>query len=165
MQYLKPILLLLAVILSVNTAASQSINWMEMKKAQAKASETGKKVMIYAEAKWCGYCKKMEQQVFPRKSVQDSLHKYFYPVRLDIESTRKITFGGRTLSQRMLARKFRVRSTPTMIFLNASGEVMGTQPGFMRAEIFDKLLSFVGSEIYREQKFKAYLNEHGVELN
>lgn len=136
-----------------------------MEQAQAKAAKTGKKVMIYAEAKWCGYCKKMEQQVFPEESVQDSLHKYFYPVRLDIESNKKVKFAGKTFSQQMLARKFRVSSTPTMIFLNSDGKVIGAQPGFMRAAIFDKLLSYVGAELFNELEFKSYLEQHGVSLD
>lgn len=145
-------------------AAGQSIQWVSLEEAQKKAADTNKKVFIYAEAQWCGYCKKMEAKVFPQKSVQDSLHKYFYPVRIDIESTDKVKFGDRSYSEQMLARKFRVQATPTMIFLNSGGEVMGTQPGFIPADIFDKLLGYVGTELFNELPFEEYLKREGVSL-
>lgn len=147
------------------TLVAQSIDWVSLEEAQAKASQSDKKVMIFAEAEWCGYCKKMYKEVFPKKSVQDSLHKYFYPVRLDIESQEKVIFNGMEFTQQMLTRKFRVTGTPTVIFINAKGEVLGTQPGFMRSEIFDKLLSYVGDELFRKLNFKTYLKQHGVSVN
>lgn len=67
----------------------ESIDWMPLQEAQKKATETGKKVLIYAEAQWCGYCKKMNKQVFSQQSVRDSLLKYFHPVHIDIESDEK----------------------------------------------------------------------------
>ncbi len=147
------------------TAVSQPIEWVSLEEAQTKAPQQGKKVMIYAEAEWCGYCKKMNQEVFPQESVADSLQKYFLPVRIDIESNRKTVLNGEELSEQMLAQKFRVTGTPTMIFLDSEGKVLGTQPGFLRAEVFDKLLAYVGAELYNELEFKDYLEQNGVMVN
>lgn len=146
------------------TAFSQPIEWISLEKAQEKASQQDKKVFIYAEAEWCGYCKKMNQEVFPQESVADSLQKYFFPVRIDIESNKKTILNGEEFTQQMLAQKFRVTATPTMIFLDSEGEVLGGQPGFMRAEVFDKLLSYVGSELFKELEFKDYLEKNGVSV-
>lgn len=142
----------------------QSINWVSISEAQKLADENDKKVMIFAEAEWCGYCKKMNKQVFPQQSVQDSLHKYFFPVRIDVESEKKITFNGKQLSEQQLSRKFRVSSTPTFIFLNSEGDIIGTQPGYLPSEVFDKLLAFVGMDLTGTVSFKQYLKEHGVKI-
>lgn len=149
--------------LSVDTTA-QSLEWMSMEKAQKLASQNNKKVMLYAEAEWCGYCKKMNKQVFPQQTVIDSLQKYFYPVRIDIESDEKLTFNGEEYSERSLARKFRVTQTPTTVFLDPEGNVIGAQPGFLRTEIFDKLLAYVGNDLYGKIGFKEYAKRYGVEL-
>jgi thioredoxin-related protein len=143
---------------------AQSINWLSLQEAQSKAAEDNKKVLIFAEADWCGYCQKMNQKVFPESSVADSLGKYFYPVRLNIESGDKIQFNGQTITEQSLARRFRARSrTPTTVFLDSEGAVIGTQPGFMPQHIFDKLLGYVGSDLYNQFAFKKYLNKHDVE--
>lgn len=159
------LLTLIGFLLVGSKAAAQSIEWMSLEEAQNQASETGKKVFIYAEAEWCGYCKKMNKQVFPQQSVQDSLMKYFHPVRVDIESDKKLVFNDEEFTQQMLSRKFRVSGTPTMIFIDSDGETLGTQPGFIEAKVFDKLLAYVGSNLFDELDFKEYLGQHGVSVN
>lgn len=146
-------------------ASSQSIDWMSLEEAQEKAPQNDKKIFIYAEAEWCGYCQRMNEEVLPKKSVIDSLEKYFQPVRIDIESKEKEVFHDKKYTQEVLAQKFRVTGTPTMIFLNADGEVLGTQPGFMRADVLDKLLAYVGTDLFNELEFKAYLEQQGVDIS
>lgn len=147
-----------------SAAAAQSIEWKSMEEAQKLASEDNKKVMLYAEAEWCGYCKKMNKQTFPDKSVTDSLNKYFHPVRIDIESDKKLRFNGEEFTEQSLARKFRVYSTPTTIFFEPDGSIVGTQPGFLPPDVFDKLLAFIGSDLHGKIKFEKYLNDHGVKI-
>lgn len=148
----------------VSSQAQSGLDWKSLSKAQKLAEKNNKKVMIFAEAEWCGYCKKMHNEVFPESTVQDSLHKYFYPVKLDIESDRKIVFNDEAMTERQLARRFRISSTPTFIFLSSGGNTIGGQPGFLPAEIFDKLVSFVGSDLTGRESFKVYLKKHGVEV-
>ncbi len=121
--------------------------------------------MLFVEAEWCGYCKKMYEEVFPKQTVQDSLHKYFYPVKVDVESDRQIVLNGNSLTEQQLARQFRASSTPTFIFLDQNGNTIGRQPGFLTANIFDKLVAFVGSDLTGKQSFKKYLKNHGVDIN
>lgn len=164
MQNLKILLLIVTVLFFVVPIQAQSIDWLALEKAQTLAEQENKKVMIFAEAKWCGYCKKMYNKVFPEQSVQDSLEKYFYPVRVDIESDKTITFNGEQLTEKEFAREFRIRSTPTMIFLDPKGNVIGGQPGYMPPNVFDKLLAFVGADLVGAMPFKQYLEENGVDL-
>lgn len=156
--------LLVVLLGTLSVAAQQDIKWKSLSKAQELAKENDKKVMLFAEAKWCGYCKKMYSEVFPEKTVQDSLHKYFYPVKVDIESDQEVIFNGRSLTQRQLARQFRVSSTPTFIFLDQDGGTIGRQPGFLPKNIFDKLVAFVGADLTGKQSFKQYLKNHGVDV-
>lgn len=133
------------------------INWYSLEDAQKQAESTDKKVLIYMEAQWCGYCKKMEREVFPQKEVQQMLHKYYYPVRLDIESENQIQFRGKTMTEQQLANTIRVRGTPTYLFLDGDGKILGKQPGFLPADTFKALLAFVGTDAYGQMKFEEYL--------
>jgi len=141
------------------TASAQSIDWLSLEDARNKASENGKKVMLYFEADWCQYCQKMNKEVFPKSPVIDSLHTYFYPVRIDIDSEEEVRFNGRNITEKSLAQKFRALRTPTTIFMDAEGSVIGTQPGYLPVHIFTKLLSYVGSEAYGHTAFDEYLAE------
>lgn len=153
------IILFIAALFYQLPAQAQSINWLPMEKAQKLAAQNNKKVMIYAFASWCGYCKKVEAEVFPDEAVADSLHKYFYPVRIDIESNEKVTFNGQQFTEQVLSRRFRVYSTPTFIFLTPDGSVIGVQPGFMPADIFETMLGYVGDGYHQQMSFKQYLDK------
>ncbi|SMO54903.1 thioredoxin family protein [Fodinibius sediminis] len=146
-------------------ATAQTIDWMSLEKAQSLAAESGKKVLLYSEAQWCGYCKKMNKEVFPEQSVVDSLHKYFYPVRIDIESKDAVLFNDERFTEQSLARAFRAIRTPTTIFINSDGSLIGTQPGFLPAEIFDKLLAYVGRDYHRRLSFEEYLGNQGITID
>lgn len=130
--------------------AQDSIRWYSMQKAQALAKKYSKKVLIYAEASWCVYCDRMNTQVFPQQRVIDSLTAYYYPVRIDIESEQMIIFNGQEMTQQQFARKHRVRATPTFFFVNAEGEILGAQPGFIPADTFSRLLGYIGSGAYKK---------------
>lgn len=159
------LVLILAGFICTSNVQAQSINWISLSEAQERAVKDNKKVMIFAEAEWCGYCKKMYEEVFPEKSVQDSLHKYFHPVRIDIESNSKTTFNGKVFTEQELSRYFRATNTPTTIFVNEKGDVIGAQPGYLPPEIFDKLMAFVGRDLTGTIPFEQYLEKHGVELD
>jgi len=158
--------LVIAILLTTAvTAQAQSVNWVSLSKAQKLAAQNNKKVMLFAEAEWCGYCQKMHQKVFPKQTVQDSLHKYFYPVRIDIESGEKVVFNGKEYTEQSLSHKFRASRTPTTIFVNSEGSIIGTQPGFLPAKIFDKLLSFVGGDLVGKRTLNEYLKSHGIDVS
>ncbi|WP_440999752.1 thioredoxin family protein [Fodinibius sp. SL11] len=148
----------------VPVQAQSEVNWKSLSEAQELAKENDKKVMLFAEATWCGYCKKMYAEVFPQQAVQDSLHKYFYPVKVDLESDKKVIFNGGSITERELARQFRVSSTPTFIFLDQNGKTIGRQPGFLPPHIFDKLVAFVGADLTGKESFEKYLKKHGIDI-
>lgn len=156
-------LLILFVFLYMGTATAQppetafGIKWYSMKQAQEEASKTGKKIYLYSYAEWCTYCKKMENEVYPQEFVQETLGEFYYPVRVNIESDQPMTFNGDTLTGREFARKYRITATPTAFFIGSEGSILGTQPGFIPPDIFDALLSYVGSDAFKSYKFKEYM--------
>ena len=148
------------VLYAFSFSSSADITWYELKEAQQLAKLNGKKVLVYTEASWCGYCKKMDAEVFPVQAVQDSMKKYYYPVRVDIESDKKMVFNGETMTQTQFARKHRVRGTPTTFFVDSKGKILGAQPGFIPPKIFENLLSFVGSGAFGKIEFEEYVEKH-----
>jgi thioredoxin-related protein len=138
----------------------EEITWYSMQEAQELALENDKKVLVYAEAVWCTYCKKMENEVFPRQEVIDSLARYYYPVRVDIESDKKLVFNEETLTGSQFARKYRVQGTPTFFFIDKKGKILGAQPGFIPSDVFTNLLAFVGSDAHKRVSFEEYTEEN-----
>lgn len=140
--------------------STTKIAWYELKEAQQLAKANDKKVLIYAEAVWCTYCQKMEKEVFPEQEVIDAMAEYYYPVRVDIESDKKMEFNGDVLTGSQFARKYRVQGTPTTFFIDKEGKILGAQPGFIPADTFLNLLTFVGSDAYQSVSFDEYLEQN-----
>lgn len=132
------------------------IEWYDMKEAQELASTGEKKVMIYAEASWCTYCKKMEKEVFPRDDIQSTISQFFYPVRVDIESDNILTFNGSQMTEMEFTRSMGVRGTPTFLFVNGEGKILGGQPGFIPPDVFKALLTFIGSDAHNRISFNQF---------
>jgi thioredoxin-related protein len=130
--------------------------WVTLEQAQTQARDQGKYILLDVYTEWCGFCRRMIRETYADKRVQEALDRYFYPVRIDAESSRQVKFQGENFSMADLALAFGVQSFPTTIFLNPDGEPVALQPGFIEPGRFHKMLSFVGSESYRYQTFQQY---------
>lgn len=131
--------------------------WYSLEEAQKLAAENDKKVLVYAEAEWCPYCKRMKSEVFPQQEVHEATEEYFYPVLVDIESEDKLTFRGEEMTESEFSRGMRVSGTPTFIFIDSDGEIIAGQPGFIPADMYTRMLEFVGTDTYREQSFDEFM--------
>jgi len=127
-----------------------------METAQKLAQNDGKKVVVDFYASWCGYCKKMVDETYTSDVVGKTMNTYYHFVRVDIESDETLVFNGKSSSMKELAASFGVRSTPTYLFVDSDGKVIGAQPGFMPPPMFGLILSFVGSDAYKSQKFDDF---------
>lgn len=154
------------VAMSVNAFAqtgelAEAFEWREMGEAMKLAAENDKKVLVYANAVWCTYCKKMEKEIFSQEIVQNATNEDFYSVWIDIESEEELNFRGEKMSQIQFARIMRVTGTPTFIFFDSDGEIIAGQPGFIPQDLYLQILEFVGSDAYVDQSFGEFTEAAG----
>lgn len=154
-------LAVICLLVPVATVSAQytGVDWYEFKEAQQLAEKNGKKVLVYAEASWCSYCRKMEKEVLSKTDIQETMSQYFYPVRVDIESDKKMVFNGKEMTQQDFSRQMRVSGTPTFFFIDDEGSVIGAQPGFIPKDIYKSLLTYVGQDLQNQMQFKEYLKQ------
>lgn len=143
---------------TVEDSSQTDTKWYKMADAQKLAQENDRKVLIFAEASWCSYCKRMKQEVFPEADIQKTTTTYFYPVKVDIESVQLLEFNGEEMTEMQFSRQMRVSGTPTFFFIDEEGTVIGAQPGFIPKDTYKALLSYIGTETYNQVEFKDYLN-------
>jgi len=138
---------------------SDSLTWYTMEEAQELAKENDKKIFVFGQADWCHYCIKMEKEVFSKEEVIKSLNNYFYVVELTVDSDEELTFNGETYTMSHLSGMLGIDATPTLFFIDENGEFIARQPGFMPAQVFNKILTFVGTNTYKEMSFTEYHGE------
>lgn len=91
--------------------------------ALQEAKKQNKLVFIDFYTVWCGPCKSLSNSVFPREDVGEYFNKMFICCKLDAEREGK-----------EMAKKYAVSSYPTMLFVNAAGEVIARVSGAIPAE-------------------------------
>ncbi len=91
-----------------------------------KAKKENKFIFLDAYASWCGPCKWMAKEVFPKPEVGAAINPYYISAKIDMEK-------GEGLE---LAKKYNVRNYPTYLFFNPNGELVHRGLGSMPAQDF-----------------------------
>ena len=116
--------------------------------AFAEARKTGKPVLVDLYARWCGWCKVMEREVFTQPKFQQYAER-FVLLRVDVED-------GAAGSD--LQRRFRADSLPTLLLLDPKQSLLGQIEGYVET---DALIARLDSEL---QKYDAFLAAYEIAL-
>jgi thiol:disulfide interchange protein len=107
----------------VSSTAHADIKWEnDYAAAAAKSKESGKPIFIDFYTDWCGWCKKLEKDVYPNAKVE-ALADKFVMVKLDAER------GGKDQ-----AKAFQVKGFPTLVYVSAQGKELANNPGYKEAD-------------------------------
>ena len=124
--------------------AAGQVNWLTYDVGLKMAQEDNKHVFNYFTAPWCGYCRKMEREVFTDPRVIEMLNNDFIAVRIDGESRNELDIDGYRITERNLAiTEFGVRGYPTFWFLKPDGTKLGNFTGYRPTDFVLEALTFV----------------------
>src|SRR5512140_2171247 len=88
------------------------VKWRPIAAGEAEAKKTGKPVLYFFTADWCGPCHLLEQQVFARKEVADQIARDFVPI-LVLDRMRET--GTNAPEMTALAERYGLRGFPTLV--------------------------------------------------
>ena len=129
-----------------NTEEIASIKWVNIEEAQKLGKDEPRKVFVDVYTDWCGWCKKMDRSTFADEAVVDYVNENYYAVKLNAESSKKIIFNGKEMTEAYLARSMRVSGYPTIVFIDEKFTSIQPVPGYRNAVQFKKILKeFNGS--------------------
>jgi thioredoxin-related protein len=158
-------MLLFAIVMACGTAASargESIQWRDWNTGIRDAEASKRPMLVDVYTDWCGWCRRMDKDVYARPDVRDYLSKRFVTVRLDAEDETAALYEGRKYSYRTLASRFRVTGYPTTIFLRPGGEHIANVPGYVPADRFLLLLRYIGDgHLDRGVSFESFSQQSG----
>ena len=82
------------------------------------ANAEGKRLVLFFEQRGCIYCKKMHEEVFSDADVSEFIDNNYFVVQLNLHGDIEVTdFDGEVLTEKDMARKWRVLFTPNIVFL------------------------------------------------
>lgn len=131
-------------------------DWRPMGDAIAAARTDSTLVLVHAYAVWCGWCSRLDRDVYTDDGVQAYLAEHFEPTRLDIESADSVAFFNGPATMRRLAETFGVSGTPTTVFFDGEGTYLTRLPGFAPPETFLLVLRYVREGAYEAESFEEF---------
>jgi len=166
-QFIPLFLILLFILVDFDRgmAQSDSLNWNDFNSAVNAADNSGKTLFLFFEAEWCGFCKQMRSEIFPLDSVRDKVGEGFIPVAIDIESDEKIVYQDKEMSQKSFSHQMRIDATPTIMFMDNDGEVIGRYRGFADENEFTLLLDYISGGDVDNVNFAEYKKRNNGSQN
>lgn len=139
------------------SVAAEGVAWKPFEEAVEVAKERKKKVLIDVWAVWCPWCERLQHEVYADEVVQAYLAENFVATRLDAENQESIIqFMEYELSEAELALGLGAQGFPTTIFLDSNSDYITRLPGFVDPAEFMTVLSFIGSEAFRQESYEDF---------
>lgn len=135
------------------------LDWPDFETAMGAAAGSDKIVLIDIFSPHCGWCRKLQSEIYTQPHVQEYVLEHFELGRLDITVySDSVAYRGYEMSQAAMAASFGSRGTPTTIFLEPNGDYITRLPGFHETAEFMAVLRYIGSRSYEDQSFQEYLS-------
>jgi len=113
---------LMALILSSQNKSEYKQDILDAATALKLAAEQKKPILAdFAGSDWCGWCIKLDKEVFSQKFFKDYAAENFVLLLVDFPSQKKLS-DAQTEQNESLARKYGVRGFPTVVLLDANGK-------------------------------------------
>ena len=114
-----------AVVLSASMAGAAS-GWEDnFDKAAEKAKQEGKYLLVdFSGSDWCGWCIKLDEEVFSKKAFKDYAKDNLVLSIVDFPRRKELGAKDKARNE-ALAKKHGVRGFPTVLVMSPDGEVIG----------------------------------------
>jgi thioredoxin-related protein len=157
-RFLLGILLLSPVQSCSSKAGEGSPPWKTLSQAVEGGATSGKIILVDVYTDWCGWCKRMDRDVYADASVGAYLEQNFVIAKLNAESSTSHAFNGRNATEREIAKAWGVTGYPATVFLTSKAEPITVVPGYIPRETFIKVLEYIHTESYKTTSWEDYLS-------
>lgn len=154
---------------SNNTAKAQSetVNWLTIEEAEAKAKkDPSKKIIIDIYTNWCGFCKKMDKITFPNPKIAKYINEHYFAVKLNAETSRTVIFKGDTLVKTGrthpivgIVTNNQLTGYPTIAFLDGELNVIQPISSYLTPEQLDPILHYFAENAYKRVPYNDFIEK------
>jgi thioredoxin-related protein len=123
---MKTLLTVLVAFALSSFASAAKDGWLDnLDAAKAQAKKENKKILLdFTGSDWCGWCKKLDAEVFSTQEFKDYAAKKLVLVEVDFPRGFKLPAATQKQNEELQA-KYKIEGYPTVIVLSASGTKSG----------------------------------------
>lgn len=157
-------------LLCISLFAFKLPEWFEQKSTDIntlvkKANRLHKKVVLFFDLEDCPWCEKMIKNNFSGGKLTDKTKKNFIVVHISNEGERVVVYKNFKGSESDFKDKMGVYFSPTMIFLDSNGNVIGKFEGYRNPSKYETILAYILSGDYKKMKYIDFYNEYQFDKN
>ena len=161
------VLLVFLLLIGFKSNAQESIDWITFPELEVAMKEEPKPVMIDFYTVWCGWCRKMDNNVFKDPKVISYINTHYYAVKFNAEQKQTVTFKGRNykfvnsgrrgyneIAAEIMDGQMRY---PTLAFLNENFNILQLLRGYQTTEELFPILNFLGENVYKSKDWNEFI--------
>jgi len=115
-------------------------------------------VMVYFGQDGCPYCRALMEANFSQRDIVETMQRDFVAIALNLWGDRETTWiDGVERAEKDLGKFLRVQFTPTLLFLDETGQVVLRLNGYQPPPRFRVALEYVAGRHEREAPFAQFL--------
>ena len=113
--------------------SAADVNWMtDFTAAQKKAKDEKKLVLMdFTGSDWCGWCIKLNKEVFTTKEFSDYAKDNLVMVEVDFPRRKQLSDDQKKANEKLQS-KYGAEGFPTIVVLNSEGKQVWKQVGYMQ---------------------------------
>ncbi len=140
------------------TKAFDKLEWLAFDAAAARAKDQKKHVIVDIYTTWCGWCRVMDKETYGNPEVAAYLRENFVLAKVNGESSAKLKWRGKELTERQFARAVGVTGYPATYFFKPDTELLGGVGGFLKPPEFLMYARYVSTKWYEKGKIGDYVD-------
>ena len=134
--------------------------WMSHDEALKKAEKENKHILVFFYTDSCGWCDKMEREVYSNEEVKKMLAENYVSIKINAMSNNEIEVNGEKMTEKAFALRYQVTGYPTTWFLESKAEGIAPLPGYVTADQFITVLKYIGEDWYKTTTFQEYVEKN-----
>ena len=130
---MKKLMVLAMFALAATCASAMPKGWTDdFEAAKTKAAKEGKLLLVdFSGSDWCGWCMKLDDEVFSKKEFIRAAQMDFVLVMIDSPRNKEKLSKKARRQNPELVKKYGIRGYPTVLVMDAEGEVLA-QTGYRK---------------------------------
>jgi thioredoxin-related protein len=133
-------------------------SFLDIREDVTEATHAGRRVMLFFHQNGCPYCSLMVERNLSQHAIEQQMQKELDVIGINMWGDRSVLdMAGQEQTEKSFAATLRVQFTPTLLFLNESGQVVLRLNGYTPPATFKQALDYIGKKQEQQVSFRDYL--------